>query len=145
MVEREIHRWLKDDPGYNAIQALHGIGPITAAILVAEIGDVHRFASARHLCSWAGMTPKLHESDTTSHRGRITKQGSTTVRWAVVEAIARYHGGEAISPTYHRIAGRRGGKAGTKIAKVAAARKLLTLVFYGLRDDEIRCLCGEAA
>jgi transposase len=73
MVEREIARWLKDDPGYHAIQALHGIGPITAAILVAEIGDVHRFPTARHLCSWAGMTPKLHESDTTTHRGRITK------------------------------------------------------------------------
>ncbi len=65
LVEREIARWLKDDKGYQAIQALYGIGPITAAILVAEIGDVHRFRSARHLCSWAGMTPKLHESDTT--------------------------------------------------------------------------------
>jgi transposase len=145
MVEREIHSWLKDDKGYRAIQALHGIGPITAAILVAEIGDVHRFPSARHLCSWAGMTPKLHESDTTSNRGRITKQGSTIVRWAVVESVARYHGGDPIEPTFRRIAERRGGKAGVKIAKVAAARKLLTLVFYGLRDGEIRCLCREAA
>ena len=75
LVEREIARWLKADPGYRAIQALHGIGPITAAILVAEIGDVHRFPTARHLCSWAGMTPKLSESDTTSRSGRITKQG----------------------------------------------------------------------
>ena len=145
MVEREIARRLKDDSGYKAIQALHGIGPITAAILVAEIGDVHRFTSARHLCSWAGMTPKLHESDTTSHRGRITKQGSTIVRWAVAESVARYHGGEPIEPTFRRIAERRGGRTGVKIAKVAAARKLLTLVFYGLRDGEIRCLGREAA
>ncbi|HEX6393424.1 MAG TPA: IS110 family transposase [Acidimicrobiales bacterium] len=145
MVEREIHSWLKDGRGYNAIQALCGIGPITAAILVAEIGDVHRFASARHLCSWAGMTPKLHESDTTSNRGRITKQGSTIVRWAVVESVARYHGGAPIAPTYRRIAERRGGKVGNKIAKVAAARKLLKLVYYGLRDGEIRCLNREAA
>ena len=91
------------------------------------------------------MTPKLHESDTTSHRGRITKQGSTIVRWAVVESVARYHGGDAIAPTYRRIAERRGGKVGNKIAKVAAARKLLTLVYYGLRDGEIRCLCREVA
>jgi transposase len=66
------------------------VGPITAAIFVAEIGDVSRFASARHLCSWAGMTPKLHESDTKPHRGGITKQPSSIVRWAAVEAIARY-------------------------------------------------------
>ena len=145
MVEREIARRLKDDPGYRAIQALHGIGPITAAILVAEIGDVSRFPTARHLCSWAGMTPKLHESDTTTKRGRITKQGSTIVRWAVVESVARYHGGDPIEPTFRRIAERRGGKTGVKIAKVAAARKLLKLVFYGLRDGEIRCLNQEAA
>jgi transposase len=141
MVEREIHRQLKDHAGYRAIQALHGVGPITAAILVAEIGDVHRFPSARHLCSWAGMTPKLHESDTKSHRGAITKQGSTIVRWAVVESVVRYHGGEPIVGAYRRIAERRG----NKIARVAAARRLLSLVYYGLRDGEIRCLHKEAA
>jgi transposase len=141
MVEREIHRELKDHAGYQAIQALHGVGPITAAIFVAEIGDVSRFLSARHLCSWAGMTPKLNESDTKSYRGRITKQGSTIVRWAAVEAVVRYHGGDAIAPAYRRIAERRG----NKIAKVAAARRLLSLVYYGLRDGEIRCLYREAA
>jgi hypothetical protein len=73
------------------------------------------------------------------------KQGSTIVRWAVVESVARYHGGEPIEPTFRRIAERRGGRTGVKIAKVAAARKLLTLVFYGLRDGEIRCLYREAA
>lgn len=141
MVEREIHRELKDHVGYRAIQTLTGVGPITAAIFVAEIGDVSRFASARHLCSWAGMTPKLHESDTHSHRGGITKQGSTIVRWAAVEAVTRHHGGNVIAPAYQRIAERRG----NKIARVAAARRLLTLVYYGLRDGEIRCLLREAA
>lgn len=141
MVEREIHKELKDHAGYRAIQELKGVGPITAAIFVAEIGDISRFASARHLCSWAGMTPKLHESDTKSHKGRITKQGSTIVRWAAVETVVRYHGGEPIAPAYRRIAERRG----NRIARVAAARKLLMLVYYGLRDGEIRCLYQEAA
>jgi transposase len=141
MVERAIHRELKDHAGYQAIQALSGVGQITSAIFVAEIGDIGRFPTARHLCSWAGMTPKLHESDTKSHRGRITKQGSTIVRWAAVEAVARYHGGETIAPAFRRIAERRG----RMIARVAAARRLLTLVYYGLRDGEIRCLYREAA
>jgi transposase len=141
VVERWLHRELKDHAGYRAIQVLHGVGPISAAIFVAEIGDVSRFPTARHLCSWAGMTPKLHESDTKSHKGRITKQGSTIVRWAAVEAVARYNGGEVIAPTYRRIAERRG----KMIARVAAARKLLTLIYYGLRDGEIRCLYREAA
>ena len=63
------------------------------------------------------------------------------MRWAAVEAVARYHGGDPIAPAYKRIAERRG----KMIARVAAARKLLTLVYYGLRDGEIRCLAREEA
>ena len=141
MVERRLHLELKDHHGYRVIQGIYGVGQITAAIFVAEIGDVTRFPTARHVCSWAGMTPKLHESDTHSYKGRITKQGSTIVRWAAMECVVRYHGGAQIAPAYRRIAERRG----NNIARVAAARKLLTLVYYGLRDGEIRCLNREAA
>jgi transposase len=45
---------LVNHPGYRAIQALDGIGPVLAAILVAEIGDVTRFARPEQLWSWAG-------------------------------------------------------------------------------------------
>lgn len=141
MVEREMRRMFKDHAGYHAIQAICGVGPVMAGIFVAEIGDVTRFPTARHLCSWAGMTPKVRDSDDTIHRGHITKQGSGLVRWAACEAVARYHGGEPIRPAYKRIADRRG----KMIARVAAARKLLTLVYYGLRDGEIRCLARQEA
>jgi transposase len=140
-VERELQRRLAGHQGYRAIQAIHGVGPIMAAIFVAEIGDVTRFPDARHLCSWAGLTPSHRESDTKVRRGHITKQGSSLVRWAAVEAVARYHGGDPITPAYMRIAKRRG----QMIGRVAAARKLLTLVFYGLRDGEIRCLADKEA
>ena len=96
MVERRLHLEFKDHRGYRAIQAIYGVGEITAAIFVAEIGDVTRFPTARNLCSWAGMTPKLRESDTHSYKGRITKQGSTIVRWAALECVVRYHGGAQI-------------------------------------------------
>jgi transposase len=141
MVEREMRAMFKDHAGYKAIQAITGVGPVMAAILCAEIGDVGRFPTARHLCSWAGLTPSLRESDDKSHRGHITKQGSGLVRWAATEAVARYHGGAAIRPAYKRIADRRG----KMIARVAAARKLLTLVYYGLRDGQIRCLTQKEA
>ncbi len=76
MLEREIHAWVRDDAGYHAIQAIHGVGRTMAAIFVAEIGDISRFPTARHLCSWAGSTPKHVESDTKVIRGRITRMGS---------------------------------------------------------------------
>ena len=88
------------------------------------------------LASWAGLTPKHHESDTTVHRGRITKQGSRLVRWAAVEAVQRVPGHTRLGQTRDRIGERRGRNIGV----VAAARELITLVFYGLRDHHIRCL-----
>jgi transposase len=108
-------------------------------VFVAEIGDVTRFARPEQLCSWAGMTPRHRESDTKVHRGRITKQGNRLVRWAAVEAVQRVRGG-AIGAARARIGEHRG----ANIGKVAAGRKLLTLVFYGLRDGHIRCLARPA-
>jgi transposase len=93
-LDRDIHLMLRDDAGYNAVQAIYGVGQVFAAVFVAEIGDVSRFDSPRALCSWAGLTPKHRESDTHVHRGRITKMGSRIVRWAAIEAVARYHGGD---------------------------------------------------
>jgi hypothetical protein len=69
-----------------------------------------------------------------------TKQGSRLVRWAAVEAVQRAGDGR-LAQARARIQERRG----SGIGKVAAARKLLTLVFYGLRDGHIRCLAGRPA
>ena len=135
-LDRRIATRLADHAGYRAIQALDGVGPVLAAVFVAEIGDVSRFPSADRLCSWAGLTPRHRESDTKVHRGSISKQGSRLLRWAAVEAASKNHAGGNFKAAYRRIAERRG----RNIAKVAAARKLLTLVYYGLRDGEIRCL-----
>ncbi len=73
-------------------------------------------------------------------RGHITKQGSRLVRWAAVEAATRQRGATPLGRHSRAVAERRG----TKVARVAVARKVLTLVYYGLRDGEIRCL-AEAA
>ena len=136
MVEREIHRFLGDDVGYRAIQAIPGVGRTIGAIFVVEIGDVSRFANPEALCSWAGLTPRHRESDVKVRRGRITKAGSTLVRWAAIEAVSNGRGGPKLKADYHRIAGRRP----KNVARVAVARKLLILVYYGLRDGQIRCL-----
>jgi transposase len=136
MLGREISTALAGDVGYLAIQAIPGVGPVLAAVFVAEIGDIHRFAAAPQLCSWAGLTPRHRESDTTVRRGPITKQGPRLVRWAAVEATQRLPRASKQATDFHRIADRRG----TGIGRVAAARRLLTLVFYGLRDGQVRCL-----
>ena len=96
-----------------------------AAVFVAEIGDIHRFGGPAHLCSWAGLTPTHGESGTVVRRGHITKQGSKLVRWAAVQAIQRQPASTKIARDRKRIEARR------NIAKIAAARKLLTLSTTG--------------
>jgi len=140
-LERRIHQQLRHDRGYQAIQAIPGVGRTIAAIFVAEIGDVSRFANAEALTSWAGLAPRHRESDTKVVRGPITKAGSKLVRWAAIEAVTGRRGGTKLRADFDAIAARRGKYK----ARAAVARKLLTLVFYGLRDGEIRCLADEAA
>jgi transposase len=130
--------------GYQVIQQLPGIGPVLAAVIIAEIGDVTRFKNAAQLCSWAGLTPRHRESDTKVTRGHVTKQGSRMLRWALIEAIQRVPGDSVTGTVKNGIIARRG-KEAKNIAKVAAARRLLTLVFYGMRDGQIRCLSSTPA
>ena len=127
---------LATDPGYRAVQTIPGIGPVLGAVLVAEIGDVHRFTSADKLTCWAGLTPLHRESDTKVRRGRITKQGSRLVRWAVVESVKMLPARTRIGGFRNQVAARRG----KNIGAVAAARRQLEYVYYALRDGHVRAL-----
>jgi transposase len=146
MLETTVRRQLQDRPGYEAIQQIPGVGRLFAAVFVAEIGDVTRFRTPAQLASWAGLTPRHRESDTTVKRGPITKQGSRLVRWAAVEAAQRQASATKLRADFTRIATNHGNTpGGRKIARVAVARKIVTLVYYGLRDGTIRSRAIEAA
>ncbi len=137
VVSKRVAAQLSGHDGYRAIQTIPGVGPVLAAVFVAEIGDVTRFPGPRQLTCWAGLTPRHRESDTTVVRGPITKQGSRLVRWAAIEAIQRTPSNTGwLVATRAELARRRG----RNIAAVAVARRLLTLVYYGLRDGHIRAL-----
>jgi transposase len=135
---------LEHHDAYHALQALPGIGKVLAAVIVAEIGDITRFRRPGQLCSWAGLTPRHRESDVKVTRGHITRQGSKILRWAMVEAIQRQPAGTPIRDAKDRIIARRG-KEARNIARVAAARQLLTCVFYAMRDGQVRSLAARAA
>src|SRR5215213_627614 len=108
-----------------------GVGLVTAATVVAEVWDIQRFPSPERLCSWAGLTPGERTSDAHTRRGHITKQGSRWLRWMLVEAATTAVRDPQLGRFTAQIAQRRG----PKIARVALARRLLTLCYYALRDD----------
>ena len=137
---REIDQRAKTDERVKLLCQIRGIGRYTAMLIIAEVGEVNRFPTARHLCAWAGLTPTVRSSDGKARLGHISHQGSTILRWALTEAAQHTPtGGGPLRAQYERIAKRRG----RKIAKVAVARQILTLCYYGLRDGEIRCLTNQ--
>lgn len=77
-------------PMIEALMALRGVNLLTAATIVAEIGDLHRFASAPQLMAYLGLVPSEHSSGTTKKRGSITKTGNGHVRRVLVEAAWTY-------------------------------------------------------
>ena len=80
-------------------------------------------------------------SDGKARLGHISRQGSPALRWALTEAAQKIPtGGGPLRAQFERIAKRRG----RSIAKVAIARQILTLCYYGLRDGELRCLTKTA-
>ena len=89
MVSEVLAGLLAGHRGYGVIQRLPGIGPVLAAVIIAEIGDVTRFRTPGQLASWSGLTPGHRESDIKVTRGHVTKQGSRLLRWALIEAIQR--------------------------------------------------------
>lgn len=125
------------------LSSLPGIGKFFAVLLWSEIDGIARFASPKKLCSYAGLVPSTYSSGGKSFHGRLTKRGNKWIRWAMLEAVV-----PAISHDfwlrahYDHIKSR----AGSNPAKVAVARRLLTLVYrvlkerrpYRLVKDEMR-------
>jgi transposase len=106
LLDTVIADLLAGHDGYRAIRALPGIGPVLAAVTVAEIGDIRRFSCPAKLCCWAGLTPRHRESDLKVARGHITKQGSPILRWAMAEAIQHQPPGSPVRGVKDRIIAR---------------------------------------
>jgi transposase len=85
-IDGELRQHAKTDPRVKVLTTLPGVGQFTALVMLAEIGDITRFPSARKLASWAGLTPTVRGSDRTVRHGHISKQGSAWLRWVLNQA-----------------------------------------------------------
>lgn len=128
-----IREWVKTDPRAALLLSMPGIGPYSAAVIVAEIAEIRRFSRAKELCSYAGLVPSTRSSDTRIYHGRITKEGSPWLRWIMVTAAQRATLG---SPRLKMFFDRVAQQHGKKTARVALARKMLSIIFYMLSRQQ---------
>jgi len=126
-----IRELAEGDALVKLVETIPGFGSFFSVLVAKEIGAIERFASAEKLCSYAGLVPSVHASGGKSYTGRITKQGNKWLRWALVEAVAPAIRSDGwLRGYYERIKRRKGANS----AKVATARRLLTIVYRCLKD-----------
>ncbi len=123
---QELERLAETLPAAAALdREIPGVGPVLAATILGETGDVRRFASPKALGRFTGMTPSERSTGGEQIQGGITREGSRTLRWALMEAVMHCHlarGGAALAVADWTRA--RAKRLGRLKARVAAARKL---------------------
>jgi transposase len=127
---RTIDQQAKATPMAQQLCTLPGVGHYTALLILAEIGEVARFPDPKHLVSYAGLAPSVHGTGGRVYTGHISKQGSTWLRWILIEAAIH----AATRPgRFQRLFQRIAQRKGPKLARVVVARELLTTTYWMLR------------
>ena len=127
-----IEAQVQADPQAQLLCTMPGIGAYSALLILSEIGDVHRFPDSRHLCSYAGLVPSVHASGGKTRLGRLTKQGSSWLRWILVElSVHAINGAPQFWSLYYRVAK----KHGHNVGRVAVARALLKTIYAMLKTQ----------
>jgi transposase len=135
-VTRYLDSYLKSKPGGRLLMSIPGVGPRTAEAVLAYTDEVRRFSRSKQYGAYFGLTPKLDESGSTRRLGHISKQGPSVVRWLIVESAWRaIKKSKVLKEFYERV--RAGQNARKKIAIVAAARKMLSVMRAMLLTGEL--------
>ena len=131
VVEAELQAIYQECADAKRLDAVRGIGVISAVSIVARIGPVKRFGNAEQLIAFAGLAPGVHESDGTRRDGRIGGGGTDVhLRHYLIEATVWARQLPRYAKTYERVAKRRG----NKIGRLVVARMLLRSIYKVLRD-----------
>ncbi len=124
--ERAIAKMAQADPAARTIMQLKGIDFYSALVILTEVGDITRFPTAKHLTSYAGLVPKVHQSGDVARTGRIHKEGPRRLRAMIVRcAQCAIRGPGRFQRFYKRLEKRKGHQK----AIVAVARKMLAIIF----------------
>lgn len=134
LVEERIAKRALGSNEIRRLMTIPGVDMVTAATLMACIGDIARFPSPRHLVGYVGLDPRVRQSGVMPARhGHISKQGSTSARHVLCEAArAAQRSPGPLRAFAQRVSARRGGN----VATVALARKIAVLAWHMLTKEQ---------
>lgn len=129
-----IEEKAKQNPHAVLLQSIPGVGWFVAFLVVTNIDGIERFHSSEQLVSYAGLAPRIYQSGKTCYCGHISKAGRSELRWALVQAAWR---SIKYSKRFRKKYFKLSRKIGKKKAIIAVARKLLTIMYYLLKKNEV--------
>ena len=132
-LEQEIPLTEEQAHTIQLLMSMPGVGKVNALTILAEIGQISRFSSPKSLCNWAGLTPRVRKSDAIVRHGKISKQGSPYLRYAMGQAAMV---ASRFSPRWYQVHEQLAKRCGRRGAKVAVARRLLSVIYYMLKRDQ---------
>ena len=137
-IEVSMEELVKGNNEIKLLMTMPGIGKVTGCAIWAEVGDWKRFTTPQSLASYAGLVPRQRSSGSSVHMGHITKVGSKVLRYSLVEASYRVRNTEKCK-TLYEFYERLVPKGGAKKARVALARKMLTILWHIVHTNTPYC------
>jgi transposase len=130
-LEHELRPLARADPRVRLLVTVPGIGDLLGLTIASEIGEISRFVSARKLIGYSGLTPRVYQSGQSSRTGKLSRTGSTMLRWAAIEAAQQaWRSSNPWHELYLDVKQRCAGKGNP--AKAAVARKVLIAAWHVL-------------
>lgn len=144
-LEKRLRKYVVKDERGKLLLSIPGVGVILAYAILAEVGEIERFSSARKFSSYCGLVSRTRQSASRCHQGSVGRGGNHYLKWALVEAAHTARKKDpALGALYQRIAYK--GKKQKGI--VAVARHLSVSIYHMLKKKEAyryRTLNGYAS
>ena len=130
-IEKEINKLIEEvHPHYMSIP---GIGPLSAAVIYSEYGDISNFSNPSQMLAFAGIEPGINDSGTESHGGRMVKRGSSQLRYTLINCCLPLIRFDMTFATYY--AKKRGEGKPHRVAITHVAKKLIRVIYALERQD----------
>lgn len=130
-IEKEINKLIEEvHPHYMSIP---GIGPLSAAVIYSEYGDISSFSNPGQMLAFAGIEPGINDSGTESHGGRMVKRGSSQLRYTLINCCLPLIRFDMTFATYY--AKKRGEGKPHRVAITHVAKKLIRVIYALERQD----------
>ncbi|MFL5822828.1 MAG: IS110 family transposase [Solirubrobacteraceae bacterium] len=135
-IEDQLRRSGADHPYVPLLLSVPGISWVLGYTIASELGEIERFATAKHLVSYTGLCPRVKQSGDSDLRGPLSKHGPRYLRWGLIEAAQTAARHPLYKERYQHTKRRLGKQRGSKIAQIDLARQLAEAIWHMLKRKQ---------